>query len=315
MAMEQDPRGGTGELDSTALADSGILVDGPVGEDSPEEASRLLREALRRAPLPSLSGLAFEIMGLAWVFGGALGLLCVSALVPVERRVSTTFESLLPGAAPEGLLIWLVAVVSTVLFSVRVAAGLARIASKGKGQSAGANAVRAFRLGGRIQVSAFAVWLQIFGMMACATVVLLAPFVLLSSIVQVEVLRPLWVVLDGLGLTFALCYGAALGAVQELAMASLVRHERGTGSAILHAWRLMRNKRLTASRMAVVEMATRVAIVATAWAVGELASVWLGIGQLLVFGALVGGLRCQAWALAFPRIGGLEAETTQPLAD
>ena len=71
----------------------------------------------------------------------------------------------------------------------------------------------------------------------------------------------------------------------------------------------MRNKRLTASRMAVVEMAARVAIVATAWAVGELASVWLGIGQLLVFGALVGGLRCQAWALAFPRIGGLEAET------
>ena len=204
-------------------------------------------------------------MGLAWVFGGAFGLLCVSALVPVERRVSATFESLLPGAAPEGLLIWLVAVVSAVLFSVRVAAGLARIASKGKGQSAGANAVRAFRLGGRVQVSAFAVWLQIFGMMACATVVLLAPFVLLSGIVQVEVLRPLWVVLDGLGLTFALCYGAALGAVQELAMASLVRHERGTGSAILHAWRLMRNKRLTASRMAVVEMATRVAIVATAW--------------------------------------------------
>ena len=134
-------------------------------------------------------------MGLAWVFGGLVGLLCVSALVPVERRVSAAFESFLPGTVPESLLVWLAAVVFIVLFSVRVAAGLARIASEGKGQSGGANAVRAFRLGGRVQVSAVAVWLQIFGMMACATVALLAPLVLLSSIVQVEVLRPLWVVL------------------------------------------------------------------------------------------------------------------------
>ena len=314
MAMEQDQRGGAGEPDPAALADSGILVRRFVGEDNPEEASRVLREALRRAPLPSLSGLAFEIMGLAWVFGGLFGLLCVSALVPVERRVSAALDSFLPVAAPEGLPVWLAALVPVVLFSVRVAAGLARIASEGKGQGGGANVVRAFRLGGRVQISAVAVWLQIFGMMACATVVLLAPLVLLSVVVQIEMLQPLWVILAGLGLTFTLCYGAALGAVQELAMASLVRHERGTGSAILHAWRLMRNKRLTASRMAVVEMAARVVIVATAWAVGEFASVWLGIGQLVVFGALVGGFRCQAWALGFPRIGGLEAKATQPLA-
>ena len=100
MVMEQDQPGGASELDSTALADSGILVQGPVGEDSPEEASRVLREALRRAPLPSLSGLAFEIMGLAWVFGGLVGLLCVSALVPVESRVSAAIDSFLPAAVP-----------------------------------------------------------------------------------------------------------------------------------------------------------------------------------------------------------------------
>ncbi|MEC7233007.1 MAG: hypothetical protein VXW31_08715, partial [Planctomycetota bacterium] len=114
--MEQDQRGGAGEPDPAALADSGILVRRFVGEDNPEEASRVLREALRRAPLPSLSGLAFEIMGLAWVFGGLFGLLCVSALVPVERRVSAALDSFLPVAAPESLPFWLAALVPVVLF-------------------------------------------------------------------------------------------------------------------------------------------------------------------------------------------------------
>lgn len=304
MADERESIEAESAFESGLLADSGILVRPPIAEDSPEEASRVMREALKRAPWPSLSGLAFEVMGLAWILGGVCGLACVAELLPVERRVSVALGGLLPQAPVQGVLLWLAAMAPMVAVCVRIAAGSARLASEGRGR-AESNLASAWRLGKRVQVSAVAVFLQTFGMMLCATVVLMAPLVVLGISVDAETLGPLGVVLAGLALTFALCYGAALGAVQELAMASLVRHERGTASAILHAWRLMRNKRLTASRMAVVEMAARVLIVVVAVTVGRAVGVWAGIAQLLVLGALVGGMRCQAWALAYPRIGGL----------
>lgn len=296
----RDPSGGwAGEQ---APEDSGILVRPPDAEDSPEEASRVVREALRRAPFPSLSGLAFEVMGLAWILGGLLGIVCVSSLVTVERRVSEALGRFLPVPPPGELLLVLALAAPIVALCVRVAAGLGRIASEGRGQGSGANLVQAFALGGRTQIAALAIFLQVFGMMAAATMVLLAPLALLSITVD---LGPFGVVLAGIALTFGLFYGAALGALQELAMASLVRHERGTGSAVLHAWRLMRHKRLTLGRMAMVEMLARVIIVVTAAVLARQVGTWAGVAQLLLFGALVGGLRCQAWSLAYPRVGGL----------
>lgn len=283
--------------------------------DSTEEASKVVREAVKRAPLPSLSGLAFEIMGLAWVFGALAGIALVSTLFAVEPRVSGALGRIFAVPSPVTVALALIVTFPLVSLSVRIAAGLARIASEGRGQGKGANALQAFRLGRRTQVSAMAIWILIFGMMAAATVVLLGPLVVLSMAVDGDALGPFGVVLSGLALTFALVYGAALGAVQELAMASLVRHERGTGSAILHAWRLIRNRRVTSGRMALVEMVSRVAIVLVAGVLAEYVGVWAGGAQLLLFGALVGGLRCQAWSLAYPRVGGLApAAPTAPTA-
>ncbi len=274
--------------------------------DTGEEASRVLRDAARRAPLPSLSGLAFEVMGLAWVFGLVAGLVVLAVLFDEAKLVTSAVGPLFDVPRTRQALSAFVCVAPALFVSTRIAAGLARIASEGRGQGKGANAWRAWRLGRSTQVSAAGVWLQVFGMMTSATIVLLGPVVLLSRIIGEDHLGPLGVVLSGLALTFALVYGAGVGALQELAMASLVRHERGVGSAILHAWRLMRARPSTSRRMAAVEFASRVAIVALALAVGRTAGWPWGLAQLVLLGALVGGFRCHAWSLTYPRIGGLD---------
>ena len=277
--------------------------------DTGEDASRVLHEAVRRAPLPSLSGLCYEIMGLAWFFGATAGLMLLSMafddLSLVRNAVGPLFD--LPRVTHPGLV--LLVTLPTLVLATRIAAGLGAIASDGVGQRSGANAWRAWKLGRRDMLPSVGIAVQIFGMMASATLVLLAPVVLLSDVVGKETLGLFGVILSGLALTFMLVYGAALGALQELSMASLVRHHRGVGSAILHGWRLMRARPLSSQRMAAAEFSSRLAVVGLAVTAGRAvpgSHGWAyGLATLVFLGALVGGLRCHAWALVYPRIGGL----------
>lgn len=336
MGRPADPPPG-GEGQPSPEDPSTFLAPG-AGDGSPEEASRLVRAAMRRSPLPSVAGLCFEIMGLAWVFGAFVGFWVLAYLVrTLFPGGGGGIHGLLPGsddlagagesgpvidAISDALalvkldgvvrittathlaeLIACVALISWVC--VRVGAGLARIASDGGGQGSGANALHAFRIGGRTQVSALGIWVQIAGMMASGTIVLFGPVALLSRATGGGLAGPLHVVLAGLAIAVSLAYGAALGAVHSLSMASLVRHERGVGSAILHAWRLVRNRRATAGRMAFVEGASRVAILGLAILAGHRFGPWAGLAVLVTFGALAGGMRCHAWSLAYPRVGGL----------
>lgn len=289
---------------------SALLAQGlPARHDSAEEASRVLRAALRRAPLPSAAGLAFEIMGLAWVFGAFTGLALLAAPIAGEQTVSGALGKILAVPSLQDTLVALAIATPIVLLSVRVASGLAAIASEGIGQGSGANLIQAWRLGARTQVSAIGIWIQIYGMMLMASLVLLGPLVLLWDVAG-DTLGPISVAVSGLALAFVLVYGAGLGAIQELGLASLVRHERGVGSAVLHAWRLIRNRRATSGRMALVEVASRIAIVAAAMWFGQHVGWPIGIMLLVVFGALAGGVRCHAWSLAYLRIGGLDQRET-----
>lgn len=301
------------ETDDSGEFASGILPsDVILKRDGAEEASRVVREAVRRAPFPSLSGLAFEIMGLAWVFGALTGFALIASLIAGDPTVSGAVGRILPVPTLQQIGTVLAVAAPIILLCVRIASGYADIASDGVGQGSGANIIRAWKLGRRTQVSALGIWVQVFGMMLMATLVLLGPLVVLRQVVGSEALGPIGVVLSGLALAFALVYGTALGALQELAMASLVRHERGVGSAILHAWRLIRNRRATSGRMALVEMTSRLAIVLVAGTLARYVGPAWGCAQLVLFGALVGGLRCHAWSLAYPRVGGLAATSRSP---
>lgn len=283
--------------------------------DTGEDASRVLRDAVRRAPLPSLSGLCYEIMGLAWFLGVTAGLMLLSMAFDDLSTVRKAVGPLFHVPSLSGNLEVLLIAVPTLVIAVRIAAGLGAIASDGVGQGSGANAWRAWKLGRRDTIAGVGIALQIFGMMAIATLVLLAPLMCLSSIMGPDTLGLFGVVLAGLALAFMLVYGAALGALQELSMASLVRHHRGVGSAILHGWRLMRARPLSSQRMAAAEFASRIIVVGLAVTVGRTVGWAWGIGTLVLFGALVGGLRCHAWSLAYPRIGGLTRVPGEPTAE
>ena len=291
--------------------------------DTGEDASRVLRDAVRRAPLPSLSGLCYEIMGLAWFFGVTAGLMLLSMAFDDLSLVRKAVGPLFQVPSVKGHIGIFLVVIPILVVCVRVAAGLGAIASDGVGQGSGANAWRAWKLGKRDTVSGVGISLQIFGMMAVGTLVLLAPLVFLSNVMDRETLGLFGIVLSGLALAFMLVYGAALGALHELSMASLVRHHRGVGSAILHGWRLMRARPRSSQRMAAAEFASRIIIVGLAITVGRTVAgtvsgtagwAW-GTATLVLLGALVGGLRCHAWSLAYPRIGGLTRVRDEPNAD
>ncbi len=273
--------------------------------DTGEDASRVLRDAVRRAPLPSLSGLCYEVMGLAWFFGVMAGLGVLSLLFDDLSLVSQAVGPLFTVPKVfDDVRIFLVGAPALAI-CMRIASGLGTIASQGQGQGSGANAWRAWKLGKRDTIASIGIAIQIFGMMASATLVLLAPLVFVATLLGQDTMGLFGVVLSGLALAFMLVYGAALGALQELSMASLVRHHRGVGSAILHGWRLMRARPRSSQRMAAAEFASRIIVVGLAITVGRVAGWGWGMAQLVLFGALVGGLRCHAWSLAYPRIGGL----------
>lgn len=273
--------------------------------DTGEDAAHILRDVVGRAPLPSLSGLCFEIMGLAWFLGVTLGLAILAMLFDDVSLVSQAVGPLftIPNFVEDVEV--LIIAIPVVLIALRVAAGLGTIASDGLGQGRGANAWRAWKLGRRDTIASLGIAVQICGMMTAATLVLLTPLVFFASIVGKDTLGLFGVVLSGLALAFMLVYGAALGALQELSMASLVRHHRGVGSAILHGWRLMRARPRSSRRMAAAEFASRVLVVGVAVGMGRAAGWAWGVAMLVLFGALVGGLRCHAWSMAYPRIGGL----------
>ena len=303
-----------------AEAERGSTVLSKAAENTSDPTSRLFREAVRRAPRPSVSGFCFELMGLAWVAGGFLGMSGLSyALRGASSRlnrgapdppVSTSWFDIArivnSPPAPERLLVLMLVFAPIVFLSVRIAAGLARIASEGSGQRGSDRFVRAWRLGGATQFAAFGVWVQVAGMMAAATAALLLPLAATSRLAsQHSALVPLHVVLSGLGASFAVVFGAGLGAVQELSMASLGRHERGVGSAVLHAWRMVRSQRSISRRMSFAEATSRVVEVAVASWLALVAGPWVGISALVLAGALIGGIRSQAWSLAYPRLGGI----------
>lgn len=269
--------------------------------------SRVLRVAIKRAPIPSLSGLCFEILGLAWVFGALAGLVALSLVFDDAGLLSSAIAPAFAVPRADEALVLFACCVPVVGIATRLAAGLAWLASPNGRDHGRPTVVASWRAGRATHVSTVGTWLQVFGMMASATIVLLGPLVALTALLGQGTLGPLGAILSGLALTFALVYGAELGALQALAQASLVRHKRGVGSALLHAWRLMRSDTETTRKIATVEFIARIAVIAAAIAMGRVAGVAAGLAQFAVLGTLIGGIRCHSWALAYPKVGGLEA--------
>lgn len=282
------------------------------------ERSGGLGAAVRGASIPSLAGLAFELSGLAWVFGAAAALIVLGLLAGDPRLMTEALGSWLPvpepqgaGALRVGVLragVLLALALPVVLVCARLGAGAARVAiAAGTGEDPPVSLGRAWSEGREVQVSAAGVWLQVFGMMASGTLVLIGPLVALTTFAGQDALGPFSGVLDGLALMLLLVYAAELAALHQLAIASLVRHDRGVGSAVLHGWRLMRAEPRQSRRLAALEFGARALVLAAAASASVVAGGPWGLAQLLLLGSLVGSARCRAWSIAYPRMGGLPA--------
>ena len=269
----------------------------------PREPLRLA-DAIRGAAIPSLAGMAYELSGLAWVLGGAAALTSLAALAGDPELVSDAVGSGVPIPGPLVATGLFLAALPLLLVCSRVGGGAARL-SIAPDPERPTTLLRSWAEGKSVQTSAAAIWIQIFGMMACGTFVLLGPIVALTALVGPETLGPFGVVLSGLALVLTLAYAAELGALHQLALASLVRHDRGVGSAVLHGWRLMRARPEHMRRLAAAEFALRALILIAASFAGYLAGGPWGLAQLALLASLVGSVRCRAWSLIYPRLGGL----------
>lgn len=267
-----------------------------------------IASAIQGAAIPSLAGLAYELSGLAWVFGAAAALTALAALAGDPELVSNAVGSGLPIPGPTGATLLFLIALPILLACARVGGGAARISIELEPEVSEATTLRRSWAEGRpLQASAAGVWLQIFGMMASGTFVLLGPLVALTVIVGPETLGPFGVVLSGIALILTLAYAAELGALHQLALASLVRHDRGVGSAVLHGWRLMRAHPRQSRRLATLEFAGRALVLLATGLASYLAGILWGAAQLAILASLVGSVRCRAWSIAYPRMGGLSA--------
>lgn len=267
-----------------------------------------LADAIRGAAIPSLAGMAYELSGLAWVLGGAAALTSLAALAGDPELVSDAVGSGVPIPGPLVATGLFLAALPLLLVCSRVGGGAARL-SIAPDPERPTTLLRSWAEGKSVQTSAAAIWIQIFGMMACGTFVLLGPIVALTALVGPETLGPFGVVLSGLALVLTLAYAAELGALHQLALASLVRHDRGVGSAVLHGWRLMRARPEHMRRLAAAEFALRALILIAASFAGYLAGGPWGLAQLALLASLVGSVRCRAWSLIYPRLGGLSVSS------
>lgn len=272
-----------------------------------------LADAIRGAAIPSLAGMAYELSGLAWVLGGAAALTSLAALAGDPELVSDAVGSGVPIPGPLVATGLFLAALPLLLVCSRVGGGAARL-SIAPDPEQPTTLLRSWAEGKSVQTSAAAIWIQIFGMMACGTFVLLGPIVALTALVGPETLGPFGVVLSGLALVLTLAYAAELGALHQLALASLVRHDRGVGSAVLHGWRLMRARPEHMRRLAAAEFALRALILIAASFAGYLAGGPWGLAQLALLASLVGSVRCRAWSLIYPRLGGLSVSSGPPQA-
>ena len=164
-----------------------------------------LADVIRGAAIPSLAGMAYELSGLAWALGGAAALTSLAALAGDPELVSEAVGSGLPIPGPLVATGLFLAALPLLLVCSRVGGGAARL-SIDPDPERPTTLLRSWAEGKSVQTSAAAIWIQIFGMMACGTFVLLGPIVALTVIVGPETLGPFGVVLSGLALVLKLAY-------------------------------------------------------------------------------------------------------------
>ena len=276
-----------------------------------------LAESARQSGRPGLVWLVgifypSVITGLSLVF--ALGLEIGSG-----RGASSSYALLVLGGIP---LILCLGVCVLPLF--RLVAGLARVAP-GWAWKEARDARRVPRLrvlwrsGAGMTASAFALWAFLVASVGLTAAVLVWPIEAVTRPLRGEFgsgdVAPFLLAALVIGPLVAVgaAYVLSLFALTQLALHSLAHNRRGIGSAMLHAWRILRHDVTASVRAIVVDVLLTVAIVCVSTLVAGVSPFdWLDWMVGLVLGGFAGVTRAAYWARAYRALGGLAPDDGVP---
>ncbi|GEM_PF-1025481 len=229
-----------------------------------------------------------------------------------------------------------IALVPFALVLFRLAAGLAHLSSrvdwdKARGDRRMPTLRSSWKIGKGFALAGLGMWLLFPLMMFIATVLFVGPIQLFVGSTDLSSLRFLGTLAAGGLVALLMGYSFMLSVLFQLALQSLVRNQRGVGSAIQHSWRLVKAGPVRVIRATAVDMALYFTTVTlhlsillavpgldfsiahlTAPSTGETAiqgfSLWfmlpIALFSALLYGAM-GCARSAFWTRAYFTLGGI----------
>jgi len=207
--------------------------------------------------------------------------------------------------------------IAILILSYRLAVGLAFVAgpeiwercvAKNLG-SRNPRLAEAWNRGRGVTLSAVGLWILVQFLTFAALLAVLGPVVILINAAGIEEPSlPLLVMLSPLGAVMLL-YAAVLQIINQLALHSLACNRRGASSAMIHAWRLVRNEPWSVVRAGVVDLVLTVvtiAIYAAATAVSVVMCIFAPLLPFILISirGFVGTTRAAYWARVYRALGG-----------
>ena len=300
-----------------------------------------------------ISGLAYQSV----VLGGTFGVIVFApvmdrALPGVSRaileKLGRTLQAVpgLDSLFNQGLEMGFISSVFFVPFALilfRLAAGLGGLSSqdhwdKARGGRPTPTLRAAWKAGRGFSRAGLGMWLLFPLMMFIATVLFVGPIHLFMGSTDLSGLRFLGTLLAGGLIVLLMAYSFLLSILFQLALQSLVRNQRGVGSAIQHAWRLVKAGprkvlRATAVDMMLllatfmVHLALIYALPGSGTSLAELSasephpvilqepSSWISLPFTLVLAILYGVMGCARsgfWTQAYFTLGGISTVEQVP---
>jgi hypothetical protein len=215
-----------------------------------------------------------------------------------------------------------IALLPVLLPIFRLIAGLARIASPATWDALSGPRGRprlrdAWRAGAGLTLSSAGLWLQMVLMMFGTALLAAGPFRLLLELFGAREPGALAYVVFAPVLGVLALYGVVLFVLYQLALHSLAQNGRGVASALVHAWRLMRNDPWATARASLVDFVLFVS--------GLAIFVIAGIGMCMtcalapfipligpVLNGFLGVTRAIYWGRAYRALGGLSPDDGIP---
>jgi hypothetical protein len=195
------------------------------------------------------------------------------------------------------------------LLVYRLNVGLAAVAAPEAGRSEPRTLRAVWHAGRGLAVHAFGMWVTLIGLFVGAMGFLFGPALLLVNLLSLDAAPGLVTVLVAPVFLLVLGYGVVLLILHMLALHSLAQNRRGVGSALTHAWRLIRAEPWGAVRASLVDLLLHgVVLVAGAtlafpFAHSDAASAAVQGLQALLLGA-AGATRAAFWARTYRALGG-----------